>query len=128
LTISAYAGEVAKPDDIAVAVAKLGRAFPSTGKDFWNILAERIEANDFTAERLRDAVEHVVDTFPYKEPRISDVISFDRRVKLYTAVEFQNAQAAGIDPSEFEYINLDGKGYRVLKSDLHKAGLKLNRQ
>jgi hypothetical protein len=128
LTISTYVGEVANPKDIAVAITKLSVVFPAAGQDFWNILAERIEANDFTEERLRKATEHVIDTFPYREPKISDIISFDRRVKLYTGQEFVNAQAAGIHPSKFERISLDDENFFVLKSDLHKAGLKLNRQ
>jgi len=91
---------------------------------FFNILAERIVDNDFTEKRLIDAVNFVIDNFPYKEINVSDIIKFDRRVKLYTGNEFMNAQMSGIHPSEFERREIEGVKYWILKSDLIKAGLK----
>ena len=91
---------------------------------FFNILAERIVENDFTEKRLIDAVNYVIDSFPYKEINIADIIKFDRCVKLYTGKEFMSAQMSGIHPYEFEMREIDGVKYWILKSDLIKAGLK----
>ncbi|KAA6324380.1 hypothetical protein EZS27_026288 [termite gut metagenome] len=74
--------------------------------------------NEFTAKRLEEAVNHVLDNFQYKELNVSDIIKFDRRVKLYTGNEFVKAQMSGIHPSEFERREIDGTLYWVKKVDL----------
>ena len=106
------------PNEIAVGIAKLNAAFPKMEQGFWSILAERIEANSFTTERIKQAVEHVLDNFQYKELNISDIIRFDRRVKLYTGSEFINSQMRGIHHSEFERRIINGVVYWVRKVDL----------
>lgn len=57
------------------------------GADFFNLLTERIIANGFTDERLQDAVAKVIDTFQYRELHVSDVVKFDRHIRLYTHTE-----------------------------------------
>jgi hypothetical protein len=122
LSVSHYEGNILAPADIALAVKKLSVAFPRMGGDFWNLLAERIRANGFTAERLKHAVDHVVDNFRYKELNISDVVSYDRRVRLYTGREFENAQMKGVHPSEFERRTIGDVLYFVKKTDLKGGG------
>jgi hypothetical protein len=122
LAISEFTDELATNNEIAIGISKICSSFPRMEPEFWNILAERIRANKFTAERLKQAVEFVIDNFKYKELNVSDIIRFDRYIKLYTAGEFAYAQTTGIDPSEFEKREIDGVMYRVLKSDLTKAG------
>lgn len=86
---------------------------------FFNLLSERIIANDFTENRLIDAINHVIDNFAYKELNISDVIRFDRKVKLYTYPEVSDLVTAGkASFSDFEIREINGKTFRVKKSDL----------
>jgi hypothetical protein len=118
MSISTYTDRLATKEEIAVGMAKLCVAFPKMENGFWSILAERIVANNFTKERIKSAVECVLDNFQYKELNVSDIIKFDSRVKLYTGNEFMNAQSKGIHPSEFEKREIEGKIYFVLKSDL----------
>ena len=66
---------------------KLQSAFPKQNKEFFNVLAERLIANGFTDERLADAVNNVIDNFQYKELNIADIVSFDKKIKLYTYSE-----------------------------------------
>lgn len=63
---------------------KLQSAFPKQNKEFFNLLAERLIANGFTDERLTDAVNKVIDTFQYKELNISDIVKFDKKIRLYS--------------------------------------------
>lgn len=118
LQISLYVDNLAGPKEVAIAVKKLSTAFKNEGKGFWNLLAERIMANNFTEKRLADAVGNVLDNFRYKELNIADVISFDRRVKLYSAREYMDAQSSGIHMTEFEKREIDGRCFFVLKDDL----------
>jgi hypothetical protein len=122
--LSLYDDRQALPETVAKASLYLQRAFPKMEEDFFNILSERILANKFTEERLRDAVRHVVDNFHYKELNVADIVSYDRRVKLYTGAEFMNAQMNGTHCSKFEKRVIDGEIFWVLKSDLIKAGIK----
>lgn len=100
-------------------MARLKVSFPKMESTFFNVLTERIIANGFTGKRLKDAVNHILDNFQYKELVVSDVIRFDRRIKLYTYNDVCNLvtknQASFCD---FEIREIDGNHYRVKKSDL----------
>jgi hypothetical protein len=109
---------------IAVHIARLKIAFPKMERHFFDILAERIVDNDFTEKRLEDAVNYIIDNFPYKELNVADIIKFDRKIKLYTGNEFVNAQMNGIHPSRFQIKEIEGVKFWILKEDLIKAGLK----
>ncbi len=80
--MSLYEGSLS---DMGVAknMRKLQSAFPKQNKEFFNVLAERLIANGFTDERLTDAVNNVIDNFQYKELNISDIVKFDKKIKLY---------------------------------------------
>ena len=116
--LSLFSGLQANTNEIIDAVSDLAKAFPAIDSGFWGLLSSRIEANKFTSERLKNAVEHVLDTFRYKNLTIADIIRFDRRVKLYSGREFMDMQAKGYDPEDFEKREINGKIFRVLKSDL----------
>ena len=115
LSVSLYADLPATDAEVAAQMAKLFVCFPGKEPFFWNVLSERIEANGFTAERLKDAVAHVLDNFRYKELNVADVISFDRLEKLYTGSEYMKAQMNGAQPSDFERREIDGTLYWVKK-------------
>ena len=82
--ITLYNDKQAEPRLIAEEVVKLKSAFPAISNEFLDVLSERIYANNFTEERIRDAVVYVLDNFRYRQPTIADVISFDKRVKVYS--------------------------------------------
>ena len=85
--ITLYNDKQAEPKLIAEEVVKLKSAFPAISNEFLDVLSERIYANNFTEERIRDAVAYVLDNFRYRQPTIADVISFDKRVKVYSYVQ-----------------------------------------
>lgn len=101
---------------------RLKAAFPkmSDNKEFFNLLSERVVANGFSNERLKDAVNHVLDNFQYKELVISDIIKFDRRVKLYTYGEVVNMVTKGNATwVDFEIRKINGNHFRIKKTDLY---------
>lgn len=104
---------------IAKDLKRLQVAFPKMLPVFFDLLSERLIANGFTDERLTDAVNSVIDNFSYKELNISDIIRFDKKVKLYTYQEVASLVTAGKASFEdFEKREINGILYRVLKSDL----------
>lgn len=103
---------------LASQIKKLQVAFPGQDTDFFNLLAERLVANRFSDRRLREAVSHMIDTFPYRRINIADVISFDRRVRLYTygeVCDMVHGQTARFD--EFELREVGSKKYWIRKTE-----------
>lgn len=82
--ITLYNDNQAEPEAVATELAKLKSAFPAMDPAFISVLSERVEANAMTEKRLKDAIGYVIDTFKYQKPNISDIIGFDRRIKLYS--------------------------------------------
>lgn len=116
--ISAYSGEIADTGKVLSDIKRLQVAFPRQSPEFFNILSERIIANGFTGERLEDAIDYVIDNFAYKELNISDVIRFDRKVKLYTYREVSDLVTAGkASFDDFKIREIEGKTFRIKKSD-----------
>lgn len=87
-------------------------------EEFFILLTEFILKEKFTAKRLEDAVNHVIRNFQYKEFNISDIIKFDKRVKLYTGKEYISMQMQGFHTSEFEKRVINDEVYWVKKIDL----------
>jgi len=69
--ISIYTGAPATPMEIASETAKIAVSFPSLDKRFFTILAERLIRNNYTIDRLKDAVAYLID-------------NFHKKVKLYS--------------------------------------------
>lgn len=119
MSVSLYNGRSADPSEIAVGMKRLKVAFPKMDNAFFNLLAERVMDNGFSSERLKHAINHVLDNFQYKELNISDIIRFDKRVRLYSynevCVLVSKGQASFTD---FEKREINGTVYRVLKSEL----------
>lgn len=69
------------------AVVAIKKAFPSLPTSFYDMFDNRIKDNKFTANRLRDAVIHVIDNCIYPTPTIANFISFDRTLKFKTHEE-----------------------------------------
>lgn len=120
--ISIYNGAPATLIEISGEVAKLKAVFPAIDKLYVSILVERLSRNEFTLERLKDAVGNVIDNFHYQKPNIADIINFDRRMELLTHNEayiaIENGKVA--DWSDFELIEVGGIKFRVIKSEYYK--------
>lgn len=82
--ISIYHGETVTNDCLIMQIGRLKTVFPTTKPEFFAILSERVIANGFTEERLKDAVNKLIDNFRYKDLNIADIVGFDKRQKLYT--------------------------------------------
>lgn len=108
--MSVYSGEIASKDHVFNEAQKLIAAFPEVTKDFIILLTDRLTDNGFTPQRVKDAFNHVIDTNPYKRPSIADIISFDRKVKLFTYSEIEAKCAPGYSAFEnYERVKIDGK-------------------
>ena len=108
--ISIYSGPVANEIEIKSEVKKLMAAFPEVSSDFLIVLVERMIDKNFTKERVKEAINHVIDTNPYKRPSIADIISFDRKIKVYTYSEISSKCYPGYSAFDnFEKIEIEGR-------------------
>ena len=108
--ISIYSGPVATQTEIKSEVRKLMAAFPQVSNDFLIVLIERMIDKKFTKERIKEAINHVIDTNPYQRPSIADIISFDRKIKVYTYSEISSKCYPGYSAFDhFEKIEIEGR-------------------
>lgn len=107
--ISLYKGQLTT-QRLIEGVAIIQKSFPSLPIGFYEIFKERIKANNFTDERLMDAISNVIDTCVYPTPTIAQFISWDKKIKIYTYPEIIDMVNDG-DPDAFDRykrIAMDG--------------------
>ena len=116
--MSIYEGELTQAE-MAKCMARLKIAFPSLPKEFYGLLGNRMKEKGFTDDKMRDAINYVIDNCKYPIPTMSEILSYDRVVKLYSYNEVSNMVMKGqASFDDFEKREIGGKIYRVLKSDL----------
>ena len=84
--VSLYNGTLTTPVVVSC-VAKIKACFPALQEGFYKTLTERIVDKEFCDERLKDAVNHVIDNCRYPQPSIADFINFDKTIKFKTWYE-----------------------------------------
>ncbi len=122
--ISLYKGELS--EDVMREQLKVFRAaFPTLPAMFFVILKNRLIENNFTNERLIDAIKRVIDTCHYPTPTVADIIQYDVKSKLYRHDEV--AKIAGEGGSWDDFVSVDigqDKPKWIAVSDYLKSGLK----
>ena len=71
-------------------ISRLKKAFPSLPINFYDVLIERVKTNKFIDERLKDAVDNLIDTCIYPVPTIANLISYDKKIQLYEYEEVRD--------------------------------------
>lgn len=107
--ISMYHGDLT-PRTLIECSVKVQKAFPTLTPGFFEVFSERIKACGFSNNRLRDAVNYVIETCIYPSPTIAQFISFDKRVKVYKYPEIIKMVEDG-DPNAFDrYKRIEMEG------------------
>lgn len=122
-SISVYGGELTARC-ITYNVKKISYAF-NLPAGFYDVLSDRIKSNGFDDKRLEDAVNHVIDNCKYPTPTISDFISFDKRVSIYSyndIVKLSNEFGANVW-KQYRAVNINGVK-RVVYVNIDEAEIK----
>ena len=82
--ISLYADTPAGPKDIVDASVRVKKAFPALPTSFYDMFDDRIREKGFTKQRLKDAVNYVIDNCQYPTPTMANFINYDRTVRFKT--------------------------------------------
>ena len=116
-TITVYTGELT-PETVLTSIKKIKATFPALSNDFYDIFMERVKDKGFSDQRLKDAVNHVIDTCQYPTPTLANFLSFDKRVKLYDYNQFCSLVTEGkASWGAYDRIKGNGSIYFVSKSD-----------
>lgn len=109
--LSPYQGEPASKDDVKMAVERLKGNYTAMPPMFWAELQSQVIKCGFTAKRLMDAVDYVIQNNPYKDIRIAEIINFGRGVTLYTYRQMSDIVSRdGTTTDDFESVDLpDGR-------------------
>jgi len=116
-SVSIYSGELTTIT-IIEQVKRLKLAFPNAGAGFFDLVMDRVKEKKFSDQRLKDAVNNLIDNHRYPNPLVSDVVSFDRRAKLHTHSQVCDKVSDGFKWDDFEFRKMEGRNLWVLKSDI----------
>jgi hypothetical protein len=122
-SLSVYQGELSIPFAITQTL-RLKKAFPNLPEGFYDILLERVKETGFTDQRLKDAIDTLIDNFIYPTPAIANIISFDKRVKLHTYPEVCDLVVKGNIWDDFAKVKMKGKIFWITKAEKAQYGIK----
>jgi len=108
-------------------IKKLKLAFPKLPAGFYEILSERIKAHNFTDERLKDAVNRLIDSYDYPIPTIANIISWDKRVKILSYHELmEHVNKYGENTWEaYKGFTRNGVRFYISKFDMEQFNIKI---
>ena len=88
--ISIYAGEQpATPQEVQNWVATMAVAFPRQSTDFWRLVGQMVVRDKISQKRLAMIADRLMREHRYPVLNISDILSIDARVKIYTGTELR---------------------------------------
>ena len=97
------------------AIDRLKVAFPYQNSQFFELLKERVIFHKFSDERLRDAIDNIIDNYTYKTLTIANIISYNKTIPLYTMrqkVSIVNSYTMERrQPPQFEVVTIDNTAY-----------------
>lgn len=115
LELSLY--PIGKPTETTLnrAIDRLKVAFPYQNSQFFELLKERVIFHKFSDERLRDAIDNIIDNYTYKTLTIANIISYNKTKPLYTMrqkVAIVNSYTMERrQPPQFEVVTIDNTAY-----------------
>ena len=119
--ISIYRGGIT-PENATRQAKKMISAFPELSNTTIQLILERAKEKGFSDQRLTDAVNQVIDTCRYPNPKPADFLSFDKRVQILTYNELCEQVGKGVASFETQTrITINGNGYwvRTIDKELH---------
>lgn len=124
--VTTYRGTPATDKQIRDAVSMLNISYPAMKEETFGILCSRWREEGWTAQRIIDAITHLIDTCRYPTFQIADIMSFDRPMKLYTYGGYcwliaqgraSDADGCG-EKSDFGKLKANNKIFFYLKKDV----------
>lgn len=110
LEISLYRDDkLATEKEIMVECMRLRIAFPSINPEFIALLVQMVVKEKMTKTQIVDSVDNLMRNFKYPHPTISDIIGWDKKVKLYTHAEVVADIPKGFEFSAYDMITINNE-------------------
>lgn len=117
--LSVYKSGKVDAETFAHGVKKIKAAFPRLSNQWFDLLDEMIDQSGFTNERFKDAVYDLIKNCVYPEPTIANLLSFDKKIKIFTykeSLEYGQKYLTAID--------INGKPFWAKTEDVERFKLK----
>jgi hypothetical protein len=115
LEISAYEPSAPTAPVLAWAVKTLRACYPETNPAIFDVILNRIKENQWGDKRIKDAINYLIDNHIYKSINPANVMSFDKKKKLYTYNQKIDMINKGFKWDDFELVVIEGKRLWALK-------------
>lgn len=76
------------PEEVTDFVSRMSACFQQMPAAFWQVVAEEVMAQRFSRDRLAHIARHLMAHHSYPTLTMSDVLSPDKTVKIYSYHEF----------------------------------------
>ena len=124
-SLTVYRDRKATADDVKMGIGKLDAAFPNSFKTenektkFYAILTEMVIRQGLSSKQLSDAIYNcLVNCKTYKQINISDIVGYDKRLKLYGYNEMCVMVTKGeAEMSDFYRVKIRDKYFYIKKSE-----------
>jgi hypothetical protein len=107
--LSIYKPDKPTQDVLAWGLKTLQACYPDTNAIVFDILLDRFKANQWGNKKIKDAINHLIETHVYKTINPANILTFDRKRKLYSynqMIEMVNKFGAQVwDKHDKENIN-----------------------
>lgn len=108
--LSIYAKSNPSTEVVIWAVKTLQGCFPDTNPVVFEVIVERFKERMWSDERIKDAVNKLTETHPYRSINPANILSFDLRRKVYDYTEMCNyVNKNGGTTSQFTKIEVNGR-------------------
>ena len=81
--VSVYSGKLTQIG-IPESMAKLKKSFKTLDNGFFDVLSDRILENNFSDEKLKASINHVIDNCIYPSPTIAQFLNYDKTISVYS--------------------------------------------
>lgn len=119
IELSLYVAGLPSEAVLNKAIERLKVAFPYQNIQFFDLLRERVVVHKFSDERLRDAIDDVIDNYNYKTLTIANIIGYNKTIPIYTLkqkVAIVNSYTMEKrNPPDFETLTIDNVIYYAIK-------------
>jgi predicted methyltransferase len=105
----------AKIDHVKNECKRLQAAFPQTPPQLILILTQRIVEKKISGQQITDAVNNLIDNYKYPVPTVAEILSWDKKVKLYKHSEVVELIPKGYDFTMFEKVEINNQVRWILK-------------
>jgi hypothetical protein len=97
----------AHPDHVKNECKRLQSCFPQIPTGMVVVMAQRVLAKQMSAQQLTDAIDNLIDNYKYPVPTVAEVLSWDKKVKLYTHAEVVKEIPQGFEFSAYDMVTIN---------------------